>query len=371
MMSARRRRNSESGTTQGQPRVRGFAAAGGRYSVSFDARTVYDFLISLSLMRQDQSDLPPADQRWLRDARAALPADILAGMFVGGDEREGLAAEMATVVVDRPELRDAAALVAAVEAMPAIDIVHALLQSPAGKAQAAGRELELALAGDPEALRDVEERLATVALESELGHVRAMLRDPVAAAERLHLALRAWLPAFQQVEERVRTVLERDVAARRADTDLPAPELVERTTAGIRLLPDGTISRVILAPTYFSRPYNWAVVGDGWRLFCYPVAESALESRGAWEPPAATVQLYRALGDPQRLRVLHMLAERDMYLTEIAQQLEVSKPTASHHLAQLRAAGLVTLIEEGALTYYSLRRDRILAAGPEIGRYIS
>ncbi len=370
-MHARRRRNSEPAPTQAQPRVRGLSASGAPYSASFDARTVFDFLISLSLMRDDQSDLPPEDQRWLRDARAALPPDIRAGMFVGGEEREGLATEIATIVVDRPELRDAASLVATVEAMPAPDVVRAMLKSPASKAQATIAEVDRALTGDADALAAVEERLACTAHDAEIGQLRAMLRDPVGTAERLHLALRAWLPVFRQIEGRVRTVLERDVEARRRDMDLPAPELVERTTAGIRLLPDGTISRVILAPSYFSRPYNWAVVGEGWRLFCYPVAESALESRGAWEPPAATVQLYRALGDASRLRILHMLADRDMYLTEIAQQLEVSKPTASHHLAQLRAAGLVTLIEEGALTYYSLRRDRIQAAGPEIARYIS
>ncbi len=369
-MTPRRQADRSTGTPV-QPRMRGLAAATGRYSVSFDARTVFDFLISLSLVRGEPSDLPPEDQRWLRDARGALPPDIRAGMFVGGDEREGLATEIAAIVVDRPEIRDAAALVSAVEAMPAAGIVRALLESPSGKAQATGADLDRALAGDAAALRSVEEHLASVAHDAELGHVRTMLRDPIGTAERLHLALRAWLPPFQEIEGRVRAVLERDVAARRTDMDLPAPELVERTTAGIRVLPDGTISRVILAPTYFSRPYNWAIVGDGWRLFCYPVAEAALESRGGWEPPAATVQLYRALGDPQRLRILHMLADRDMYLTEIAQQLELSKPTASHHLGQLRAAGLVTLIEEGALTYYSLRRDRVQDAGPEIGRYIS
>ena len=59
-------------------------------------------------------------------------------------------------------------------------------------------------------------------------------------------------------------------------------------------------------------------------------------------PPQAVVRLHRALGDETRLRILKLLAGRDLYLTEIAQQLDLSKPTIKHHLALLRAAGLVT-----------------------------
>ncbi len=88
-------------------------------------------------------------------------------------------------------------------------------------------------------------------------------------------------------------------------------------------------------------------------------------------PPPALVRLHRALGDESRLRILHLLRERDMYLTELAQQLEVSKPTMKHHLAQLRAAGLVTVTDQGSMTYYSLRRDRLAQADDEIRNYLS
>ena len=79
---------------------------------------------------------------------------------------------------------------------------------------------------------------------------------------------------------------------------------------------------------------------------------------------------FRGLGDPTRLRILKLLADRDWYLTELATQLEFSKPTIKHHLAQLRAAGLVTVTEEGSLTYYSIRRERLEEAGLELGRYL-
>ena len=77
--------------------------------------------------------------------------------------------------------------------------------------------------------------------------------------------------------------------------------------------------------------------------------------------------------DPKVLQqmVMGLLAERDSYLTEIANELELSKPTIKHHLALLRAAGLVTVTDQGNLTYYSLRRDRADEAGVELRAYLA
>jgi ArsR family transcriptional regulator len=83
------------------------------------------------------------------------------------------------------------------------------------------------------------------------------------------------------------------------------------------------------------------------------------------------VRLYRALGDDSRLRILRLLAERERYLTELANELGLSKPTVSHHMAQLRSAGLVTVSKQGNLTYYTLRRDRADEAGPELSAYLA
>jgi DNA-binding transcriptional ArsR family regulator len=167
-------------------------------------------------------------------------------------------------------------------------------------------------------------------------------------------------------------MLERDVAARRGEDAARDPVgFVERTTNGIRIVPDPRIRRIVLAPSYFGRPYNSLTkVGDA-QLICYPIADSSLGAADRLAPPAATVRLYRALGDGSRLRILRLLAERDRYLTEIANELALSKPTINHHLAQLRAAGLVTVTNQGNLTYYSLRHDRAEEAGVELRAYLA
>ena len=116
---------------------------------------------------------------------------------------------------------------------------------------------------------------------------------------------------------------------------------------GIRWLSEPGVRRVVLAPSYLVRPYNFTFSGGDWRMFVYPVADEATEPNDPLAPPEGVLRLHRALGDDTRLRILRLLRDRDFYLTEIAERLELSKPTIKHHLAQLRAAGLVTLTEEG------------------------
>ena len=143
-------------------------------------------------------------------------------------------------------------------------------------------------------------------------------------------------------------ILERDHALRAVDRGaLPRPELIERTTGGIRWLPEAGVRRVILAPTYFSRPYNFLLAGAGLAVLRLSVADDALEAADRLAPPQARRP---APSRPRRRDAAahpKLLARQDLYLTEIAQQLELSKPTIKHHLAQLRAAGLVTVIEAG------------------------
>jgi DNA-binding transcriptional ArsR family regulator len=225
---------------------------------------------------------------------------------------------------------------------------------------------ERATQGDDEAVAALRD-----ALPEHKTAFQQLLADPAAAHRRIAKVLQAWAVAFRPIEPRITAMLERDHALRAADRGAyHGSDLIERTTGGIRWLPEVGIRRVILAPSYFVRPYNFLLAGDDWRFFGYPVADDALDADDRLAPPPAVVRLHRALGDETRLRILKLLAGRDLYLTEIAQHLELSKPTIKHHLALLRAAGLVTVVEGGTIMYYTLRRDRIEEASAELGRFL-
>ncbi len=63
-------------------------------------------------------------------------------------------------------------------------------------------------------------------------------------------------------------------------------------------------------------------------------------------------RLGRAFADPMRVRILALLAERSMYGQELAETLSVATPTISHHIAILKAAGLVRVERENNYHHY-------------------
>lgn len=64
--------------------------------------------------------------------------------------------------------------------------------------------------------------------------------------------------------------------------------------------------------------------------------------------------LFKALNDPTRREILDLLKEKDLTAGEIAEAFDISKPSISHHLDQLKQAGLVTSERDGQFITYSL-----------------
>ena len=66
------------------------------------------------------------------------------------------------------------------------------------------------------------------------------------------------------------------------------------------------------------------------------------------------VSVFKALADPTRLRLAALIAERARCGQDLASELGISAPTASHHLRILRAAGLVRETRHTPYTFYEL-----------------
>ena len=67
----------------------------------------------------------------------------------------------------------------------------------------------------------------------------------------------------------------------------------------------------------------------------------------------------KALADETRQKIMRMTCCKWLSVNEIVEQINVSQPTVSHHLAILREAGLVQVREEGKQTFYQLNQHRI------------
>jgi ArsR family transcriptional regulator len=65
-------------------------------------------------------------------------------------------------------------------------------------------------------------------------------------------------------------------------------------------------------------------------------------------------KVFKALADENRLRILSLLATREMCVCEVMVALDLTQPTASHHLRILENVGLVKDRKEGKWVFYSL-----------------
>lgn len=71
--------------------------------------------------------------------------------------------------------------------------------------------------------------------------------------------------------------------------------------------------------------------------------------------------LYSALADPTRLRVLELLHDKPRPVHELAGAFDISRPAISRHLRVLKEAGLVREVKRGRENLYSFRRDELKA----------
>jgi ArsR family transcriptional regulator, arsenate/arsenite/antimonite-responsive transcriptional repressor len=65
-------------------------------------------------------------------------------------------------------------------------------------------------------------------------------------------------------------------------------------------------------------------------------------------------RLFRALGDDTRLRIVALLSHGELCVCHVEQALDLAQPTASRHLAVLRAAGVVDGRRDGTWIYYRI-----------------
>ncbi|AGJ52878.1 arsenical resistance operon repressor [Streptomyces sp. PAMC 26508] len=68
-------------------------------------------------------------------------------------------------------------------------------------------------------------------------------------------------------------------------------------------------------------------------------------------------KVFKALGDPVRLRLLSMIASRaggEVCVCDLTPAFDLSQPTISHHLKLLKQAGLIDSERRGTWVYYRL-----------------
>jgi hypothetical protein len=70
---------------------------------------------------------------------------------------------------------------------------------------------------------------------------------------------------------------------------------------------------------------------------------------------------FKVMANESRLRIVGLLASRERSVQELAELLELKEPTVSHHLAALKALGLVSARPEGVTHWHALKLETLTA----------
>jgi len=76
----------------------------------------------------------------------------------------------------------------------------------------------------------------------------------------------------------------------------------------------------------------------------------------------ATAELFKALADPARVRLVNLLAtaSEPVCMCDLIGPLGLAQPTVSHHAKKLVEAGLVDREQRGKWAYFTLKRDAVV-----------
>jgi len=155
--------------------------------------------------------------------------------------------------------------------------------------------------------------------------------------------------------------------------DEEAGELRPRAGPAIKF---DRVDRLYVIPSAFNTRRWWAKYDTRAQRFSlyFPIAREAaspnriVEDDWVIQEPSQRSQhsmnaesVFRALGDTTRYAIASVLARTPTTSAELARSLKVSKPTITHHVQALRAAGLIEEEPVGGSTRLSLNRDTVAA----------
>ncbi len=69
--------------------------------------------------------------------------------------------------------------------------------------------------------------------------------------------------------------------------------------------------------------------------------------------------IFKALGDPSRMKIVFALKDVEMCVCDLAAFLDITESAVSHQLRRLKDLGLVKYRRDGQIYYYTLKDDHV------------
>jgi DNA-binding transcriptional ArsR family regulator len=357
------------GSVASEPKAKGLAGAAPPVEIEVDWGTGYELVLGLRMLvdRDEDPASFAAGPDWF-----AQVSDLLGPHLVEAIERysgghEILFGYLLALVREAQTPRDAAAVLAALERTSARDLRRLLLgfRLETYRGEVARETIAAAADGDADAQRALLESCGDWQ-RAAYAHVLSLEAEE--AKGLLAASFQGWYErVLRPAEQETARVLRRSARAARALAErLPAEELIDATTRGIRYSPEPGIRRIVLVPHVVSRPWSIFTEDGDTKIVCYGVAETDVTGDA---PPDPLVAAYKALGDETRLRILRRLAGGTATLHELTELLGLAKSTVHGHLLVLRTAGIV-VADVSKKTGYRLRRETLAESAALLDTYL-
>ncbi|NWF65577.1 MAG: winged helix-turn-helix transcriptional regulator [Chloroflexi bacterium] len=186
-------------------------------------------------------------------------------------------------------------------------------------------------------------------------------------------AMQSYYQAFFEEEEKriepaLRSALEH---AQALAATVSFEELFAELTQGLQLGGEFNADHFIITPAFWITPLVFFEKFDGSAILLAFGARPADMSVVPGEiVPDALVRSLKALADPTRLKIMRYLTSESLTPSEIARKLQLRPPTVTHHLKELRLAGLVELSLMHEENRYTARKQGLDAAYQHLNAFL-
>ena len=344
--------------------------------IIWDMGSAYDLFVSLRILHQpEEYGLRPS---WAAGVRSRLPIplrDVL-------DHAQQFMRVPLCFIHALPEPKDAAAVLAALKALPPGDRLPALVFS--GRSITGLQDYQqylISLEGKQRLTASVERRIKEdyqPASRVTKQTIRALFNawaDRRTFGEQLYFALEAYVENFYQ-EEELRIIPAQQKALEQAKAlaeDNDVLTVLEQLSSGVRMDWISKVSTVILAPSFWAAPFViFNRINEDTGIVLFGARPEGMALVPGDLVPEDLLNALKALADPTRLRILRYLLEGPSTPSELAKILRLRPPTLIHHLHNLRLAGLVRVtLSPQSERRYAIRMDGVKTSVQHLNNYLS
>jgi DNA-binding transcriptional ArsR family regulator len=286
-----------------------------------------------------------------RASRDGLPDELAAALDAVGDRVGELWLNLLGVALDAGPPYDAERLAGALGSLDAVEVRrHALGRYAWSWCTLGGvDDIEAAAAGDRDAAARLVARPRYYAGHAEASLTTLLALDPGETRERLRRAVATGATSLLRDTAVADLEAAKRDAAERLASSSPL-SAIERLATGYRYRPEPEAERVVLVPHLEPElPLVLAQHRSARVIAYYAPHDRSREDR--------LLALGRALADAKRVEILALVGRGLGEAADLVAETGLSRSTVHHHLAQLRAAGLVTLEGNARAYSYAPRRQ--------------